>query len=185
MRHTLLVSLGLLLFLSSCGNADLAVLNDVNIFSPKWQEVSQQYAFVKRNLETALVLYDEHLQDIEPQIDQASASRRPELIGLRGRYQAMVREAQELQGDYKEQYAELKETVISFNDWHTKLMNNKLSTEEARADFSTYKVTYRKVQKQATELQSTLIKNVENHNNITTAMVDLLGGYQNYRIELR
>jgi dsDNA-specific endonuclease/ATPase MutS2 len=185
MRHILSVFFGLLLIVCSCGKADLAVLNDVNIFSPKWQEVSQQYAFVKRNLETALVLYEEHLQDLEPQIEQASAARRPELIGLRGRYEAMVGEAQELQGDYKEQYAELKETVVSFNDWQTKLMNNKFSNAEARADFATYKVNYRNIKAQATELQSSLIKNVENHNNLTSAMVDLLGGYQNYRIELR
>ncbi|MEZ4685816.1 MAG: hypothetical protein R3B47_07040 [Bacteroidia bacterium] len=185
MRQFLPVLLGFLFLLASCGSADLAILNDVNIFSPKWQEVSRQYAFVKRNLETALTLYDEHLEDLEPQIDRADSDRRPELIGLRGRYQAMVREAQEMKGEYATQYAELKKTVTVFNDWHTKLMAGKLSNDEARADFATFKVAYRKISEQADELQAALIKNVENHNSITAAMVDLLGGYQNYRIELR
>ena len=185
MRGLIPAILVLFCLVAGCGQANLAVLNDVNLFAPKWQEISQQYAFVKRNVGMALPLYQEHLDIMEPKIQKASSRRKPELIGLRNRYQEMMREAEELKVTYGTEYETLKKTVIIFNDWQTRLMKNKLSDAEAETDFATFKVKYREIREKATALQSSLIKNVETHNSLIEAMADLVGDYQSYKIEVR
>ncbi|MFK7970877.1 MAG: hypothetical protein AB8F95_10940 [Bacteroidia bacterium] len=183
MRISLLVIVSLISLLASCGSADLAVLNEVNMFSPKWQEVSQQFAFVKRNVERAVPIYKDYLAEVEPRIDESDLSKKAELLTLRNRYREVLREGEKIHESYKSSYGDLKTTVTSFNEFQTRLMRNKLSAAEARADFATYKVQYRDVKQKAFEMQSALVKNIESHNSISSAIADLLGDYQTFKIE--
>lgn len=174
-----------LLSCMSCGGNELKLLNEVNLFAPQWQEVSQQYAFVKRNLSNALPQYRAHLSEIKPKIEKADFSRKSELLSLQNRFTDMIDEAESLENVYLAQYNELKTTVQRFNNWQTRLMQNKEGGQNAQEAFREYKSNFRKVKREASELQKNVIQNIDQHNSLMGSFSRLLDGYRNYEIQVR
>ena len=173
-----------ILFLTSCGGVDLAFMNEVKVFEPKWTILSEKITFIKRHIDITDMRYDADIQQVEKGIGATDANRQDELRSLRSRYLKVVEEKDELKEGYSETLESFKATIYAFNDWENRLMQNDLETDEAKLQFVKYQNFYTELYQSVDSLQTQLIKNIERHNSLLQSMTQLMDKDTNFKIEI-
>ena len=173
----------ILLIVSSCSSTDLAFINEVKTFEPRWMDLSEKFLYVKRNLQLTETRYQQDISQIEDQFEKVQAGRRTQLYTLRNEYRNMIEGRDKIQKEYESQYGDFTKTIYEFNEWGNKLMKNDLKSEQAKIRFIEFKEAYEMQLAEIDELQTTLIQNIELHNRLMSSMTSLLEIYTSYQID--
>jgi chromosome segregation ATPase len=174
-----------LLLLSACGGVDIAFVNQVKLFEPRWIDLSEKFSYIERNMKLTEKRYPQDLKQVEALFETVGADQRIELINLRNQYREVVQERLKLLDDYDKTRQQFSNTVHEFNDWENKLMQNDLDEEVAKMDFIKYQNDHQELMKQVDGLQTRLIQNIERHNSILRSMTQILRVYTNYDLNPR
>lgn len=169
------------MILASCATTDLAFVNEVKTFDPRWMDLSEKFRYVKRNLELTEVRYQKDLDQISELFKASGKSSR--FSGMKSTYNEMVDERDKILEDFDSQMAEFEKTVYEFNEWENKLMRNDLDPEQAKQDFFEFKNTHGVLLGEIDELQTRLIKNIESHNSVIRRMTQALGIHTSYELD--
>ncbi len=171
-------------FLTACGGVELAFMNEVKVFEPKWTILSEKITFIKRHISIADMRYESDIKQVEKGIGDLDAGRQDEVRSLRNRYRKVIEEKDELKGKFEETLESFKTTIYAFNDWENKLMNNDLDTDEAKLQFAKYQSFYAELYGSIDSLQTDLIQNIERHNSLLKSMTQLMDKDTNFRIDI-
>lgn len=172
----------LVFLLSGCGSVDLSLINEVKRFEPEWMNLSETVVFIERNLNVTMRRYEKDLNEVEPFIKNPKSNERNNLFGLRSQYQNVMQKRDEIKGNFETQKEDFVATVSEFNEWVNKLMKNKLSEDEAYASFRSYREKHNTLKTGMRELETELIKNIQEHNSILKQITNKLRLYSNYDI---
>ncbi|MEM6263581.1 MAG: hypothetical protein AAGI38_13800 [Bacteroidota bacterium] len=187
-RYILILSpaIWLIIALSTgCGSADVAFINEVKSFEPRWMELSERFTFVDRNLSVTEARYEADLEQVMAFFDQADGADQNRLNTLKARYDKTIDERNELRKSFDELKGSFKETVVAFNDWDNQLMKNKLPKETAAQEFKDFKSKQQELVAEIENIQGNLIQNIGKHNDQLRQMTRLLEIYTSYDIEAR
>jgi len=177
--HSLLI---LVFLYTGCGSVDLSLINEVKRFEPEWMNLSETVIFIERNLNLTQRRYEKDLKEVEPFIKNPKSNERNNLMGLRSQYQNVMQQRDEIQTKFEEQKKDFVATVSEFNDWVNRLMKNKLGDDEAYTNFRAYREKHNALKSEMRDLQTELIKNIQEHNTILKQITNKLKLYSNYDI---
>ncbi len=173
------------LLLGSCGSEDIALINEVKRFEPQWMNVSESAAFIQQKLSVTRRRYPKDLETIEPAIRKTGGADQTVIFGLRSQYRKVMSERDQIEQRYDTASEKLEEVVREFNTWETDLMKKKLKLSEARKEFEAYQKSQLDIQQQISDIESDLIRNIQEHNTILRQMVQILDLYNNFDISIR
>jgi chromosome segregation ATPase len=177
--------LGAFLFVSAgCGSLDIAFINEVKTFEPRWMDMSEKVSFVERNLTAAENRYARDLEEIE-----AAAEKKAELTAdyysLKSQYQEMLSRRDLIRNRFEVQKEQFTGAAYAFNAWQVKLMKKKIDEEQAREDLEQFKAQYSEILLEIDKIQGEVITNVQEHNAILRKLTQLLGVYTTYDMDPR
>ena len=175
-----------IMLLMACSSMDLAFINEVKRFEPQWMNLSEKSAFIDQKLSITGRRYPKDLELVEAQIQSSNVGDNGnEVYGLRSQYRKIMGERQKLEERFEAEKKSLTQQVQAFNEWETKLMKNKWDEGFARKRFEEFKKDQQKVQTEIDEIQSLLVRNIRQHNDILSRIAQLLGMYNNFEIETK
>lgn len=184
----LLLLAGAGLFFMACGSADLAFVNEVKRFEPRWMGLGEKVAFVNRNLNQTQRRYEADLKEVESAFstsgsESAGSESRTQVYSLRGEYRTVITRRDSIQARFNEEKARFTEEVNRFNGWQSKVMKNQLDPLEAQADFDEFMKKYESIREAIDRMQGEIIANIEAHNSIMAQMTEELGLHSNYALD--
>ena len=167
-----------LLFIAwGCSSQDLALINEVKRFEPQWMDLSEKVTSMQRTLRITELRYPKDLEVIKAEIGNSGHDN------LLSQYRRISRERSEIHERFKTQKESLTQQVVSFNDWETDLMKNRLDEYEARTKFNEFRKGYRDLVREIDEIHSDMVRNIEVRNSVAFQLGRQLGLYQNFAIE--
>ncbi|MEO1447897.1 MAG: hypothetical protein AAFV07_00120 [Bacteroidota bacterium] len=185
MKRLIIYPLSLLVLfsvLTSCGDKDLSLINEVKRFDPEWMNLSEQVSGIDRLIRITDRRYEQDLNEVDPFISDPASNERSNLFGLKSQYRNMMVERDELKTKFEEQKAKFVETVHEFNEWQNDLMKNKVDLGTARTTLEGYQKQHNAIKAEITETEKAVEDNIQTHNSIMRRITSSLKLYTNYDI---
>ncbi len=173
------------LIVSACGDANLALINQVKRFEPEWLDLSDKVSFIDRNLRLTGVRYEEHFRELDRYLSGSSSDGGGDLNTLRSEYRTLVSNRDKIQQDFKSFKVRFLDQLTHFNTWENDLSTGDLDDGMARGDFLLLKRDEEKLDQEADKLYKRLIQNIEQHNSLSKRIAVRVNLYTNYDISPR
>lgn len=167
---------------TGCESVDLSLVNQVKRFEPEWMNLSEKVTYIDRNLGITHRRYDSDFEETSRYISDPAMNERTQLYGLRSQYKNMVSERDAIEARFDIQKKKFVETVNEFNRWQNALMKRKLEQGNVKTKFVEFKQTHSELRTEMDEIQTDLIRNIEEHNSILKRITSALKLYTNYDI---
>ena len=178
------LAFSLLWVLPACqsSTSDLAFVNDVKTFEPKWMDLSETLSYIGRNILVTDNRYNKDLSDIKAATKGAAIGDMEDLLR---QYRNMTTMQHEIKKRYENQKELFTKSVHAYNDFENKVMKNKLSLDKAKKNFENFKQQYEDLAEDITKSHADIVRNIEEHNALTRKMVQVSGTYTNFDIDPR
>lgn len=170
--------------LTSCGEKDLSLINEVKRFDPEWMNLSEQVSGIDRLLRITDRRYEQDLNEVDPFISDPKSNERSNLFGAKSRYKNMMAERDEIRTKFEGNKEKFVETVHRFNAWQNELMKNKVDLSTARTTFDAFQKEYAALKEEISKTEGEVEDNIRSHNSIMRQITTSLKLYTNYDIPI-
>ncbi len=188
MKNKTILLIGTLLLiitiLIGCNKPDLGLINAVKTFEASWQIINQKLGFVDRNLVTTEKKYESDAKELGSFVTNTPIDTTANGNSFDVTYKKMVLERNKIRADYQLTKSGFDKEVKKFNEWHTRLMKNKIGKDQANKDYLAFKEEYSRLSTQIDSLSARLTRNINQHNKITRDKAFAIGNYNNFHINI-